>query len=164
LENGARLFEDDDAAVAERERAARLERRTALVISLCDACLCQQAVAIIRVNQGTSGLGERRHDALFCKLGHAQEVDCEAGHIKDLRKAETTLVRHADHNLTNLSTVGCRVVAQLDSRGCDRLEFVEDGQIAEHVPCGTGIEHNCLRVEFDTNMVPGHNAEAARSN
>jgi hypothetical protein len=58
-----------------------------------------------------------------------------------------------EHNLTNLSTVGCRVVAQIDSRGCDRLEFMEDGQILEHVPRGTGIDYNCLRVEFNTNMV-----------
>jgi hypothetical protein len=121
------------------------------------ACLCQQAVAIIGVNQGTSGLGERRHDALLCKLGHAQDVDEEVGHIKDFRKAMTTPVRHVEHNLTNLSTVGCRVVAQLDSRGCDRLEFVEDGQIVEHVPRGTGIDHNCLRVEFVTSRVRGHN-------
>jgi hypothetical protein len=77
--------------------------------------------------------------------------------IKDLIKAETTSVRHVEHNLTNLSTVGCRVVALIDSRGCDRLEFVEDEQIVEHVPRGTGIDRNCLRVEFITNMVCGHN-------
>jgi hypothetical protein len=93
----------------------------------------------------------------LCKLGHAQEVDGEAGHIKDLRKAETTPVRHVEHNLTNLSTVGCRVFAQLDSRGCDRLEFEEDGQIVEHVPRGSRIDHNCLRVEIVTNVVRGHN-------
>jgi hypothetical protein len=80
-----------------------------------------------------------------------------AGHIKDLRKAETTPVRQVEHNLSNLSTVGCRVVAQLDSRGCERLEFVEDGQIEEHVPRSTEIDHTCLRVEFVTNMVRGHN-------
>jgi hypothetical protein len=62
-----------------------------------------------------------------------------------------------EHNLSNLSTVGCRVVAQLESRGCDRLEFVEDGQIVEHVPRGTGIDHNYLRVEFVTNMVRDRN-------
>jgi hypothetical protein len=33
LESGARLFEYDDAAVATRERAARLARQTALVIT-----------------------------------------------------------------------------------------------------------------------------------
>jgi hypothetical protein len=55
--------------------------------SWCDACLSQQAFAIIGVNQGTSGRSERRHDALICKLGHAQEVDGEAGHLKDLGKA-----------------------------------------------------------------------------
>jgi hypothetical protein len=77
----------------------------------------------------------------------------------------TTPVRHVEQNLTNLRTVGCRFVAQLDSRGCDRLEFVEDGQIVEHVPRGTGIDHNCLRVEFVTNMVRGYKmTEAAWSN
>jgi hypothetical protein len=65
-----------------------------------------------------------------------------------------------EHNLSNLSTVGCRVVAQLYSRGCDRLEFVEDGQIVEHVPRGTGIDHNCLRVVFVTNMVRGHDSRS----
>jgi hypothetical protein len=35
--------------------------------------------------------------------------------------------------------------------------FVEDGQIVEHLPRGTGIDHNCLRVKFVTNMVRGHN-------
>jgi hypothetical protein len=93
LESGARFFEEDDAAVAERERAARLARRTALVISWCDACIFQQTVTIIGVNQGTSGLGERRHDALFCKLEYAQGVDGEAGHIKDLIMAETVGIR-----------------------------------------------------------------------
>jgi hypothetical protein len=108
LESGARLFEDDDAAVADRESR---ETRTTNCLSdnveasQCDACLCQQAVAIIGVNQGTSGLGERRHDSLLCKLGHAKEADGEAGHIKDLRKAETTPGRHVKHNLTDLSTV-----------------------------------------------------------
>jgi hypothetical protein len=71
--------------------------------------------------------------------------------------AETTRVRHVEHNLSDLSTFGCRVVAQLDSRGCDRLEFAEDGQIVEHVPRGTGIDHNCQRVEFVINMTRGHN-------
>jgi hypothetical protein len=122
-----------------------------------DTCLYQQAVAIIGVNQGTCSLDERRHDALLCKLGYAQEVDGEARHVKDCSKTETTPVRHVDHNLSNLSTVGCRVVAQLVSRGCNRLEFVINGQIVEYVPRGIGIDHNCLRVEFVTNMVRGHN-------
>jgi hypothetical protein len=30
-----------------------------------DTCLCQKAVAIIEVNQGTSGPGEKSHDALL---------------------------------------------------------------------------------------------------
>jgi hypothetical protein len=67
-----------------------------------------------------------------------------------------TSVRHVEHNLFNLSTVGCRVVTQLDSRECDRLEFVEDGQIVKHVPRGTGIYHNCQRVGFLTKIVRGH--------
>jgi hypothetical protein len=160
LESGARIFEDDDAAVAERvssETHTTNSLSDNVEASCCDACLCQQAVAIIGVNQGTSGLGERRRYALLCKLGHAQEVDGEAGHIKVLRKVEKTPVRQVDHKHSNLSTVGCRVVAQLDSRGCDRLEFVEDGQIVDHVPRDTVIDHNCLRVEFVTNMVRGHN-------
>jgi hypothetical protein len=72
-------------------------------------------------------------------------------------KAETIPVRQVEHNLSNLSTVGCRLVAQLDSRWCDRLEFVKDGQIVEHVPRSTGNDRNFMRVEFVTNMVCGHN-------
>jgi hypothetical protein len=87
----------------------------------------------------------------------AAHKNAEAGQIKDLGKAGTTPVIHVEHNLSNLNTVGSRVVAQLDSRGFDRLEFVEDGQIVEHAPRGTGIDRNCLRVEFVTNMVRGHN-------
>jgi hypothetical protein len=79
-------------------------------------------------------------------MGHAHKVVGEAGHIKDLGKVETTPVRHLEHTLSNLTTVGCLVVAQLDSRGCDRLDFVEYRQIVEHVPRGIGIDHNCLRV------------------
>jgi hypothetical protein len=32
-----------------------------------------------------------------------------------LSEAETTLFGHVEHNFSNLSTVECRVVAQLDS-------------------------------------------------
>jgi hypothetical protein len=112
--------DDDNSVVAER---AGSETRTTnslsdnVEASWCNDCLVQQEVSIIGVKQGTSGRGERCHDALLCKMGHAQEVDEEAGNIKDLRKAETTPVRHVKYNLTNLSTVGCRVVAQLDSPG-----------------------------------------------
>jgi hypothetical protein len=114
-------LENDDAAVAERALAARLARRTALLIEASrgvessgrDPCLCQQAVAIIGVYQSTSGLGERRHDSLLCKLRHAQEIDGEARNKKALGKVEKTPVRHVKHKLSNLSTVGCRVVAQL---------------------------------------------------
>jgi hypothetical protein len=42
-------------------------------------------------------------------------------------------------------------------QSCGRLDFVGDGQIEEHVPRGTGIDHNCLRVEFVISMVRGHN-------
>jgi hypothetical protein len=44
-----------------------------------DSCLWQQAAVFIGVNQGISGLGYRRHDALLCKLEYAQEVNGEAG-------------------------------------------------------------------------------------
>jgi hypothetical protein len=81
------------------------------------------------------------------------------------RRAHKGLEKSADdarqtcgsQTLQSELAVGCRVVAQLDSRGCDRLEFLKDGQIVENVLCGTGIDHNCLRMEFVTNMVRGYN-------
>jgi hypothetical protein len=90
LESGARIFEDDDKSSIREKASSETRTMNSLIdnveASCCDACLCQQAVAIIGVNQDTFVLDERRRDALLYKLGLAQEVVGEAGHIMDLRR------------------------------------------------------------------------------
>jgi hypothetical protein len=82
-----------------------------------------------------------------------QKVDGQTGHIQDLSKADTTPVRHVEDNFANLRAVGIRVIAQLDSRECYEIELLETEKVVEHVPRGTRIDHNCLRVNFVTNVV-----------
>jgi hypothetical protein len=40
-------------------------------------------------------------------------------------------------------------------------QHLEDGKVVEHVPRGTRIDHNCLRVNFVTNMVRSRNGECS---
>jgi hypothetical protein len=72
---------------------------------------------------------------------------------KNLAKKDLTSVRHIENNFANSGAADCRVVAQLDSSECYKLELLEDANIVEHVLRGTRISHNCLRVESFTSMV-----------